>query len=68
MNLFGQAIKARMKQLKLSQQTLADAIGIRQSALSQMLNGKQPIDAKTFSRLCRAVGITCDQAAWLLEL
>lgn len=66
--MFGTAIKAQMKRLGLKQQAVAKAIGVSQPALSQILAGKQALDALTFARLCAAVGISCDQAAWLLEL
>lgn len=66
--MFGQAIKARMQQLGLPQRIVADALGVSQPTLSQYLSGKVAIDAVTFAKLCAAVGITCDQAAWLLEL
>jgi len=47
-----------LEPLKISQNRLAQALGIPQNRLSEIINGKRGISADTDLRLCRYFGLT----------
>lgn len=49
--------RARMKELGLTQQDVADALGIEQSKISRLLAGKFKRQSPSFERLCRHLKI-----------
>lgn len=48
---------ARARTLKITQDTIADELGITQGAVSQYLNGKIPMNFRTLAVFCRLLGI-----------
>jgi len=47
-----------LEPLKISQNRLAQALGIPQNRLSEIINGKRGVSADTDLRLCRYFGLT----------
>ena len=54
-------IAAWRKYKKLSQEQLADQLGISQSAMAQIENRESKPQSKTFERVAAALGITAQQ-------
>jgi len=53
---FGQAVRARRRDMKLSQAELAAAIGGRQATVSDIENAVRPADFSTLQELAHALG------------
>lgn len=54
----GQILKLRRKELKLSQEVLADNIGIERKHLSAIENGKQNMTISTLYKVTKALDIS----------
>jgi ribosome-binding protein aMBF1 (putative translation factor) len=54
---YGDIIKDRRKQLKMTQQQLAEKIGRQQSYIARVERGESDIQISTFFLLARALGI-----------
>ena len=58
--LFGQRLFEVRKQHHETQKTLADAIGIAKSHISEMEKGKQTTTAEKIAMICEHYGISAD--------
>ena len=55
-NQLGERIKARMKARGVTQQELADMVGVGQSQISRILKGERGTDIETVKRIATALG------------
>lgn len=58
------SIKAWRGFLKLTQQQVANKMGVAQSALARIENNATPPKASTISKIAQAMGISSDQLEW----
>jgi y4mF family transcriptional regulator len=58
---FGQRIKQYRKQSGMTQEDLAEAIGVTQESISQMENDKVRIYLDKLNDICKALNITLEQ-------
>jgi transcriptional regulator with XRE-family HTH domain len=56
-------IRQLMAAAKLTQQQLADQLGVSQPSISQMLNPKTDLRLSTLKRLSRAMGVSLETLA-----
>lgn len=54
--LLGKAVRARRKELGLSQEALADASGIERSHMGKIERGERNVTALNIIRICNALG------------
>lgn len=54
----GEVLKIRRKELKISQEKLANTIGIDRKHLSAIENGRQNMTFSTLYKVCEALDIT----------
>jgi transcriptional regulator with XRE-family HTH domain len=57
------SIKELMAAAKVTQQELADRLGVKQSTVSGMLNPKTDLRLSTLKRLSRAMGVSLETLA-----
>ena len=55
---YGVILKERRKELKITQQQLADKVGIKREYISQLEQGRTDIQLSTFLSLSQALGLT----------
>lgn len=58
---FAQNFKAARKNLKLTQQDVADAIGVCRTAVAHYEDGKALPNAKNIGKLCKTLNLTYDE-------
>lgn len=56
----GRLISEQMRSKKITQMEMAERLGLAQSTISSILNGKQNVTAKTLTSIAREVGVTVD--------
>lgn len=55
---YGEILRERRKELKITQQELADKVGIKRTYISQVEQGRTDMQLSTFLTLSRALGLT----------
>jgi HTH-type transcriptional regulator/antitoxin HipB len=54
---YGEVLRSRRKEIKLTQQQLADAIGVKRSYISRIEKGETDMQMSSFLRIAHALGI-----------
>lgn len=59
--MFGEKIKTVLKQKKISQQELAEYLGISRAALSNILNSPMPVKEKHMVGICKYLDMSMEE-------
>ena len=57
MKKWNELAKARMKELKITQETLAEKVGVTQGAVAHWVSGRREPDLETINRILEALGL-----------
>ena len=61
MGVYGQRLRARARELGLTDAEVARRLGLAQSRYANYVNGNREPDLATFTRICRALATTPDE-------